>query len=82
MDLWNIKKIHSELEGITSSIIYGPDRRTRITPDTQNALFVVYAPPGIEESHVLQHLQDIQKYVQIISPESTIDLIQVYSLKL
>lgn len=72
----------SDLEGITSSIIYGPDRRTRITPDTQNVLLVVYAPSGIEESHVLQHLQDIQKYVQLISPESTIDLIQVYSLKL
>ncbi len=72
----------SDLEGITSSIIYGPDRRTRITSDTQNVLLVVYAPPGIEESHVLQHLQDIQKYVQLISPESTIDLIQVCSLKL
>ena len=72
----------SDLEGITSSIIYGPDERTCITSNTQNVLFVVYAPPGIEELHVLQHLQDIQKYVQIISPKSTIDLMPVYSLKL
>ena len=35
----------SDLKGIISSIIYGPDQRTRIRPNTRKVLFVVYAPP-------------------------------------
>jgi len=71
----------SDLQGITSSIIYGPDKRTQIKPDTRNVLFVVYAPPGIEESKVFQHLQDIQKYVHIIAPKSKVELLKVYKGK-
>jgi DNA/RNA-binding domain of Phe-tRNA-synthetase-like protein len=71
----------SDLHGITSSIIYGPDQRTRINPDTRNVLFVVYVPPGIEKSQVLQHLQDIQKYVQIIAPQCKVELMEVYVMK-
>jgi len=68
----------SDLQGITSSIIYGTDKRTRIKPDTRNVLFVVYAPPGIEKTKVFQHLQDIQKYVHIIAPKSEIELLKVF----
>ena len=71
----------SDLQGITSSIIYGPDKRTQIKPDTRNVLFVVYAPPGIEKSKVFQHLQDIQKYVHIIAPGSEVELLKVYECK-
>jgi DNA/RNA-binding domain of Phe-tRNA-synthetase-like protein len=71
----------SDLQGITSSIIYGPDKRTQIKPDTRNVLFVVYAPPGIEKSKVFQHLQDIQKYVHVISPKSEVELLKVYESK-
>jgi len=34
----------SDSQGIISSIIYGPDKRTQITPDTKSVLFTVYAP--------------------------------------
>ena len=68
----------SDLQGIISSIIYGPDKRTQIKPDTRNVLFVVYAPPGIEKTKVFQHLQDIQKYVHIIDPKSEIELLKVF----
>ena len=71
----------SDSKGIISSIIYGPDKRTQITPNTQNVLFVVYAPPGIEKSKVFQHLQDIQNYIDIIAPESEIELLKVYEDK-
>jgi len=71
----------SDSKGITSSIIYGPDKRTQIKPDTRNVLFVVYAPPGIENSKVFQHLQDIQNYVHIIAPESVIELLKVFECK-
>ena len=68
----------SDSGGIMSSIIYGPDLRTRINPDTQNVLFTVYAPPGVKKSEVFQHLQDIRDYVHIITPDSKVELIKVY----
>jgi len=71
----------SDLQGVTSSIIYGPDKRTQIKPDTRNVLFVVYAPPGIEKPKILQHLQDIQNYVHIIAPKSEVELLKVYESK-
>jgi len=71
----------SDSKGIISSIIYGPDKRTQITPNTQNVLFVVYAPPEIEKSKVFQHLQDIQNYVHIIAPEGEVELMKVYEDK-
>ena len=71
----------SDSRGIISSIIYGPDKRTQIKPNTRKVLFVVYAPPGIEKSKVFQHLQDIQSYVHIIAPESEIKLLKVYECK-
>jgi DNA/RNA-binding domain of Phe-tRNA-synthetase-like protein len=71
----------SDSKGIISSIIYGPDQRTQIKPDTRNVLFVVYAPPGIEKSKVSQHLQDIQNYIHIITPKSEIKLLKVYECK-
>jgi DNA/RNA-binding domain of Phe-tRNA-synthetase-like protein len=68
----------TDSKGIISSIIYGPDKRTQIKPNTRNVLFVVYAPPGIEKSKVFQHLQDIKNYIHIIAPESEIELLKVY----
>ena len=35
-----------DARGIISSIVYGPDQRTRITPKTTRVLFTVYARPG------------------------------------
>jgi DNA/RNA-binding domain of Phe-tRNA-synthetase-like protein len=64
--------------GIISSIIYGPDRRTQITPETQNVVFTVYAPPGIEEQVVVEHLQHIKENVMLFSPEGQVELLSVY----
>lgn len=57
-------------EGVISSVIYGPDFRTRITPDTRGVLFVTYAPPGISEDAVLQHLEAIRSNVLLFAPEA------------
>ena len=67
--------------GIISSIIYGPDRRTQITPDTQNVVFTVYAPPGIEEQTVVEHLQHIKENVMLFSPQAQVELLNVYKGK-
>ncbi len=67
----------ADAEGILSSVIYGPDQRTRITAATRQVLFTVYAPPGIEPSQVTQHLKEIESYVRLISPEAETSLLKI-----
>jgi DNA/RNA-binding domain of Phe-tRNA-synthetase-like protein len=68
----------ADVQGVLSSVIYGPDQRTQISPGTRRALFTVYAPPGIGEPAVAQHLEDIQAYVRLVAPEARTELLQVY----
>jgi DNA/RNA-binding domain of Phe-tRNA-synthetase-like protein len=68
--------IHDE-EGIMSSIIYGPDRRTRITSKTTHVLFTVYAPEGVPEGRVRDHLGDLRDFVLVIAPAAPVELMQV-----
>jgi DNA/RNA-binding domain of Phe-tRNA-synthetase-like protein len=65
----------ADAEGVTSSILYGPDRRTRLTPDTRSVLFTVYAPPRIEPSAVRQHLADLRANVLVIAPRAKVELL-------
>jgi DNA/RNA-binding domain of Phe-tRNA-synthetase-like protein len=67
--------------GVISSIIYGPDQRTQITAATRSVLFAVYAPAGISPETVQAHLQDIRDDVLIVSPEATVEMLQVFSGK-
>ena len=71
----------TDSQGVISSIIYGPDKRTRITEKTSNVLFTVYAPPGIEREQVTRHLQEIRELVGLFSPEMRLELIEVYEAK-
>lgn len=65
-------------EGIISNIVYGPDQRTQITPQTRNALFAVYAPPGIEVPLIEHHLQEIQQNVQLVAGTVQVELLKVF----
>ena len=65
-------------QGTISSVIYGPDGRTRITQETKNPLFVVYAPPGVGEGQVIRHLQDIKEYIELFSPEVYVDSFETF----
>ena len=58
-------------QGILSSIIYGPDRRTAATEDTRNVLFPVYGPPGIDRASVENHLRDMEEMTRLFSPGFT-----------
>lgn len=64
--------------GIISNIIYGPDRRTQITPNTRNAVFTVYAPAGIDRQAIIQHLQDMRDYALVVAPEAHVESLEVY----
>ena len=58
---------------ILSSIIYGPDRRTRIRAETRAAVFTVYAPPGIPQVELETHLSDLEANVRVFSPRVAIE---------
>jgi DNA/RNA-binding domain of Phe-tRNA-synthetase-like protein len=64
--------------GILSSILYGPDRRTQIRPETTQVLFTVYAPAGVAQEAVHKHLHEIQSYVRLVTPEAETVLLDVY----
>lgn len=68
----------ADVQGLISSIVYGPDWRTRIVPETKNAVFIIYAPPGIPENLVRNHLSDIYAYVKIASPDAAVEFQQIY----
>ncbi len=64
--------------GIISSIIYGPDSRTQITPQTRNAVFTTYAPAGVGEEAVIDHLKEIQQNIELIAPNAKVEMIKVF----
>ena len=55
-------------QGILSSVIYGPDQRTQIQMDTDQAAFTTYAPPGITPGQVKDQLELLEEYVRIFAP--------------
>ena len=65
-------------EGIISSIIYGPDQRTQITAQTRNVIFTTYAPSGINEEAVMNHLKQIQQNVEVIAPSAKVEMLKVF----
>jgi DNA/RNA-binding domain of Phe-tRNA-synthetase-like protein len=69
----------ADTQGVISSVIYGPDQRTRIRPETNSALFSVYAPPGIASEAIMDHLRELESNVRLISPELTVEELAVYS---
>ncbi len=69
----------SDQVGVISSILYGPDQRTQISPETSNVIFTVYAPPGIKEEVVMGHLQHIKENVMTFAPQAHVESLRVYS---
>jgi len=57
-------------QGILSSVIYGPDRRTQIRPDTDRAIFTTYGPPGISKNQVNDQLTVLETFVKLFAPQA------------
>jgi DNA/RNA-binding domain of Phe-tRNA-synthetase-like protein len=64
-------------EGVISSIIYGPDNRTQITPETTRVLFAVYAPAGVAAAAVQAHLEEMEENVRLVAPKARRLLLEV-----
>ena len=58
--------------GVCCSIIYGQDSRSIIRPDTKHVLFVSYAPAGVPQEIVSQHLDAIYQNILLFSSEAKI----------
>lgn len=63
----------ADADGVLSSIVHGPDYRTRITAGTSQALFLVYAPVGISQIAVEKHFDDIFSFVQLVAPAAKLE---------
>jgi hypothetical protein len=59
-------------------VIYGPDRRTQIRPETRNAVFTTYAPAGIAGLAVKNHLEHIVANVRVFAPDAVAETMEVY----
>lgn len=67
----------ADAEGILSSVLCGPDARTRISPPTTSVLFTTYAPVGVDEAALRSHLREMEEYVRLVSPDAVTELSQV-----
>ncbi len=63
--------------GILSSIVYGPDARSRIVADTREVLYTVYAPPGIGSEQVRVHLANLESLIRVASPEASTEAMRI-----
>lgn len=64
--------------GVISSILYGPDRRTMIRPETESVVFTVYAVKDVPTALLAQHLTTLQENVRVIAPQAEVELSEVY----
>jgi DNA/RNA-binding domain of Phe-tRNA-synthetase-like protein len=65
--------------GIISSVLFGPDDRTRITENTHRVLFCVYAPIGVRPEAVENHLKEIASNVRLVAPQASVMSEQIYT---
>ncbi len=64
-------------EGIISSVLYGQDQRTLITPETKNVMFITYGAAGVGPQKVTKHLRRIMDYVKMFSPDCNLTAPQI-----
>ncbi len=54
--------------GLISAVLSGPDERTRVRPVTTRVVYVTYAPRGVSEAQVREHLDQIARLVTVACP--------------
>lgn len=57
--------------GIISSVLYGPDDRTRVTSSTTAVLYTSYLPAGVEDGVADRHLVRVEELVRLAAPDAT-----------
>ena len=49
----------ADRRGVIGSILYGPDDRSPIGPDTKNVLYLVYGVPGVSREAIREHVSPL-----------------------
>jgi len=65
-------------QSVLSSVIYGPDQRTRIQPDTTQVVYTTYGPPGISREQVLEELEILEGYLRLFAPQLKREVLGVF----
>jgi DNA/RNA-binding domain of Phe-tRNA-synthetase-like protein len=65
--------IMKDAAGICCTILYGQDNRSPISPETSHVLYVSYAPPGVPDEAVDQHLRRIEENIRLFSPACVVE---------
>jgi tryptophanyl-tRNA synthetase len=66
--------VTADEKGIVSSVLLGPDRRTRITEQTTNCLFFSYFPYGAEDETIERHFADILGNLAVFTSPASSDV--------
>ena len=67
----------SDEGGVLSSVLDGPDHRTRITDATRNVLYFVYGVDGVTEAQIRAHLEDIRACLAAVLPQAESGLAEI-----
>jgi len=54
--------------GLACTILYGQDDRSPVTASTTRALYVVYAPGGVDRANVAAHLEALLRTIRLFAP--------------
>jgi len=65
--------------GIISAVLTGPDTRTRLLPGSTRALYVTYAPAGIDAGLVREHQADIADLVRLAEPDAHVAQFEIFA---
>ncbi|MEW6138542.1 MAG: phenylalanine--tRNA ligase beta subunit-related protein [Thermodesulfobacteriota bacterium] len=68
----------TDAEGIISSVLCGPDKRTMIRSSTRTVLFAVYAVAGVGRRALHQHLEGIEANVRIVTPNARTQRMEIF----
>jgi DNA/RNA-binding domain of Phe-tRNA-synthetase-like protein len=66
-----------DASGIISSVVYGPDDRTRLVESTTTAVFTAYAPAGVGSSAVTRHLETLAACIRVVAPHAVSESLEV-----
>jgi len=64
--------IMTDGQGLVCTIIYGQDKRTPVTVETERVLYVTYAPLGVGETAVAAHHEALLRNVRLFAPDAEI----------
>ena len=68
-----------DTSGIVCTILYGQDNHSPITPATTHALYVAYAPAGVNREQVELHLTAILANIRLFAPRCSVAQLGVLS---